>query len=140
MKWANDDAKGGQIYVQKQRELTAVKKFGCDRDYTASEMKKMFFDLCTDFDLTAEGDYVTEEKVVYEFWVSLTSNFKLNFIFNFLFSFHLFIFKSFIICLFFASILKQIATLPLRPALFWYLFLVSSEKLLFLEVGLVIGL
>ena len=64
MKWINAEGYGSNIYTQKGREKHALKRYGCDRDYTASEMKKMFYDLCTDFSLTIEGDYLPE--VVYD--------------------------------------------------------------------------
>ena len=64
MKWSNDEGWGGDIYKQKHREEWAFKKYGLDRDYTVSEMNKLFFDLCTDFGLTKEGDYMPEGTTV----------------------------------------------------------------------------
>ena len=61
MVWANDEGRGNNIYNENGRK-TAFKKWGCDHDYTASEMKKMFYDLCIDFGLTIEGDYEPEPK------------------------------------------------------------------------------
>ena len=61
MKWTNDQGFGGNIYRQFWRER-ALKKYGLDRDYTPEEMKKLFFDLCTDFGLTIEGDYMPKPK------------------------------------------------------------------------------
>ena len=59
MLWSNDQAEGGHIYYQSCRE-NARKEYGLDRDYTLEEMNKLFFDLCTDFGLTKEGDYWPE--------------------------------------------------------------------------------
>ena len=46
------------IYDKDFREKYATKEMGLDRDYTAEEMNTKFLDLCTDFGLTKEGDYV----------------------------------------------------------------------------------
>ena len=62
MKWKNDQGAGGHIYHQSNREESATKEYGLDRDYTPEEMKKFFFDLCTDFGLTIEGDYMPKQK------------------------------------------------------------------------------
>ena len=59
MKWSNEKY-FCVIYNQNDREKCAKKEYGCDRDYTAEEMKKMFYDLCTDFGLTIEGDYLPD--------------------------------------------------------------------------------
>ena len=37
---------------------------GLDRDFTAEEMNKMFFDLCTDFKLTKEGEIIPEGQTI----------------------------------------------------------------------------
>ena len=61
---------GKNIYLQENREKMALKKYGLDRDYTASEMNKKFFDLCTDFGLTKEGEIIPEGQTVLcdDFW------------------------------------------------------------------------
>ena len=46
------------IYNKYHRAGCATTEDGLDRDYTAEEMHKMFFDLCTDFGLTIEGDII----------------------------------------------------------------------------------
>ena len=55
------------IYVQSSREYLAKKENGLDRDYTAEEMNKKFYDLCTDFCLDINGDYIQGTLVVSDF-------------------------------------------------------------------------
>ena len=63
MIWGDEDG-SYSIYEQEHREEKARKEFGCDGDYTPEEMKKMFFDLCTDFKLTPEGVKLPEDQTV----------------------------------------------------------------------------
>ena len=55
MIWNNGNC---NIYSRFDREKSALKKLGLDRDYTLKEMNKMFYDLCTDFKLTREGKII----------------------------------------------------------------------------------